>query len=344
MENGNLNGTSADAIRSDARAFLAARPDLSSADLAQYTTLSPTTVQSFIAGTCPGGPIVQTEFRRVLDQARSGDILQPGGNPAAVTITEDPSRRVRKVKRIGAFYSTATVRKVAEVLDYCAENCAIGVITADFGVGKTEAIREWRRRHNRNESAVFEFDEFTAANKVETVRMICEAFGIECRVANQNAGTAFRSLCAYLRENPCLLIFDQCEMLRPRVCQVLRQVWDRTADAGVGMVMLAAPIMLARMLAGKMADMGALTSRVGIWAPLSGITRSEMAAIVRQEGFDQVDENAFDLWFKAIGGSMRRLMRSLDLLKAKHQGKRISEKTICGVAGMLWGMQLQEGV
>jgi hypothetical protein len=151
----------------------------------------------------------------------------------------------------------------------------------------------------------------------------------------------FRDLCEYLRENPCLLIYDQCETLRPRVVQVIRQIWDRTHDAGVGVVMLAAPILLARLMSGKLSDLGALTSRVAIFAPLSGLTRSEMAAILKQEGLTDVDEAAFDLWFKATAGSMRRLMRSVDLLKAKHQGKRIAEKTIAGVGGMLWGMNFE---
>ena len=79
---------------------------------------------------------------------------------------------------------------------------------------------------------------------------------------------------------------------------------------------------------------------MGIWAPLSGMTRPEMAAIVKHEGFTEVDDAAFDLWFKSCSGSMRRLMRSLDLLKAKHANKRIGEKTIAGVAGHLWGMSL----
>jgi hypothetical protein len=65
-----------------------------------------------------------------------------------------------------------------------------------------------------------------------------------------------------------------------------------------------------------------------------------MAAIVKQERFTDMDEGAFDLWFKATAGSMRRLMRSLDLLRARHDGKRIGEKTIAGVGGMLWGMNL----
>jgi hypothetical protein len=65
-----------------------------------------------------------------------------------------------------------------------------------------------------------------------------------------------------------------------------------------------------------------------------------MAAVVKQEGVTDVDDAAFDLWFKAIGGSFRRLARSLDLLKAKHAGRRVTEKTILGVAGQLWGMNV----
>ena len=170
--------------------------------------------------------------------------------------------------------------------------------------------------------------------------MMARTFGVAQQVGSQNGGLVFRELCDYLRMNPCLMIFDQCETLRPRVCQVIRQIWDRTHDAGVGVVMLAAPILLARLLGGKMVDLGALTSRVGIWAPLAGLTRGEMAAIVKDEGFTEVDEAPFDLWHRAAAGSMRRLMRSLDLLKARHKGKRISEKTIAGVAGMLWGMSI----
>ena len=37
---------------------------------------------------------------------------------------------------------------------------------------------------------------------------------------------------------------------------------------------------------------------------------------------------------------LRRLMRSLDLLKAKHADKRLTERTIAGVGGALWGMNV----
>jgi DNA transposition AAA+ family ATPase len=282
---------------------------------------------------------VRGEIERVLNLIEQGEILQLGGGQA-LTVAEKQLERVRRVATKHGFYVTETVRRVAQVLDYCAEQSAIGVVTADYGVGKTEAVAAWRRGSGRAvEALVFEFDEFTCSNKVSFVQGLASALGLESRCGMHNASRIFHGLIEHLRKNPCVLIFDQCEMVRPRVCQVIRQIWDRTREAGVGVVMLAAPVLLSRLK--SMADLGALNSRVGIWAPLGGATKAEMAAIAKQEGFTDVDEDAFDLWWRATGGSMRRLMAALDLLRAKHQGKRVTEKTIAGVAGHLWGMSVR---
>jgi DNA transposition AAA+ family ATPase len=327
--------------REEVREWMRTRPDITAAHIAQYTTLSDGTVRAWIAGGFPGGHQVVDGILAAVRKAKAGEILTPGGHES-VTLLVDEENHPQRVARVGKFYETQTARRIGEVLDYCAEHCAIGVVTADFGVGKTEAVREWRRRRGAAvECAALEFSEFSSTDKVQFVRELCRMFGLPVVQGSQGGGRMFDALCEHLKEHPCLLVFDQCETLRPRVCQVIRQIWDRTNEAGVGVVMLAAPILLARLVGGKMADLGALSSRVGIWAPLGGITKPEMAAIVKQEGFEDVEEAAFDLWFKAAAGSMRRLMRSLDLLKAKHQGKPIGEKTITGVGGMLWGMNLE---
>jgi len=327
-----------DAARQEVRSWLASRPDITAAHIAQHTTLSDSTVRAWIAGGFPGGRQVVEGIVSAVRKAKAGEILGPGGREAVVLTDGNPAA-VRKLANCGKFYETQTARRIFEVLDYCAENSTIGVATADYGAGKTEAVREWQRRTaGKIVSNYFEFDEFAATNKVDVVRCMGRMYGIDTNVGSQNGGPVFRELCARIRQNPGLLIFDQCETLRPRVCQVLRQIHDRTADAGVGMVMLAAPILLARLV--KMVDLGALASRVGIYAPLTGISRAEMAAIVKQEGITDLEESAFDLWYKATGGSMRRLIRALDLLKSKHAGKRVTEKTVEGVAGHLWGMNL----
>ena len=329
------------AARSEALRFLASRPDLGPADLAQFTTLAESTVRMFLRGTIPGGREVVDEIDRVIAQVKAGEILQPGGTQQAIVFLEKGQRPERRVMRRDTFYETETARKIWDVLDYAAEHCAIGVVTSGFGNGKTEAVKEWRRRTaGKVESVVFEFDEFSSCNKVDFIRALGRMFGIECAMGSFNGGLVFRELCERLRQQPLLLIFDQVETVRPRICQCLRQLWDKTADAGVGVVLLAAPILLTRLSNGKMADLGALSSRVGVWAPLAGISKAEIAAIVKQEGIADVDPEAFELWWQATGGSMRRLLRAIDLLKAKHAGKRVTEKTVASVAGFLWGMNI----
>ena len=330
------------ALRAELNAFFATRPDLSGVDLAAHSTLADGTVRAFRSGSIPGGTEVCNEIRRVLDQARAGEILQQTRNGAAVLTDVLPTGQpVKRVRKAGTFYQTTTAKRIADVLNFCVENSAIGVITADFGAGKTEGVNAWRRAHAGDaDSLVIEFDQFSSRNIIDFVCLLGHHFGVERAGGSANGGYLFRELCDRLRKSPCLLIFDQCERVSLRILDLIRQIHDRTHEAGVGVVLLAAPILATRMMTSRASDLGALTSRVGLWAMLSGVSKSEMASIVKAEGFTDIEEAGFDLWHKSTGGSMRRLMRALDLLKAKHAGKRITEKTIAGVAGHLWGMSL----
>ena len=128
--------------------------------------------------------------------------------------------------------------------------------------------------------------------------------------------------------------------MRARVAQIARQIHDRTHDAGVGMVLLAAPVLMERLQASRISDLAALSSRVGMWVQLRGLSESEMAAILKAERITTVDEAAFRTWYRAVGGSMRRLMASVDLIQAKHAAKPITEKTLAGVAAYLWGLNI----
>jgi DNA transposition AAA+ family ATPase len=328
------------AARERVRHILTYRPDLTAEHLAQHTTLAASTVRLWLSGGMPGGREVVGQMVRVADLVEAGEILAPGGRPDTVVLTENASKRVVRISRRGNFYETQLVRRTAEICDHCASHAVIGVVTSDFGNGKTEAVAAWRRKTaGKVESLVYEMDEYIGCNKVDFICTLARTIGATTGSGSQNGGRAFRNVCEKLRESPVLLVFDQVEVARPRIMQVIRQIHDRTAEAGVGVVLLAAPILLARL--SKMGDYGALASRIAIYAPLAGLAPAEFAAIVKQEGFADVDEAALSLWYKACRGSMRRLMRSLELLKAKHADKRLTEKTIAGVGGMLWGMNIE---
>ena len=105
-------------------------------------------------------------------------------------------------------------------------------------------------------------------------------------------------------------------------------------------MILAAPVLMTRMIRTRSDDLGALSSRVGIWEQLPGLEVEEMAAILKQEGIGELDEDAFRFWWQSVNGSIRRLIWSIALLKERHHGK-ITKKTLQGVAASLWGMQVR---
>jgi hypothetical protein len=324
-----------DAARQRVRQLLAARPDLRAEDLAQFSTLAACTTRLWLSGGMPGGREVVGEMLRVAGLVETGEILPPGGRRKAIVLPNDTQEQVTGVEREGNFYETAAVRRVAEVCEYCASQAAIGLITGAFGCGKSAAIRAWRRKTaGRVESLLLEVDEFSGCDKLAFVGSLGKLLGIERTAGSQKGCAIFNALCERLRERPTLLCLDQGECARPRIHQIVRQVHDRTSDAGVGVVILAAPILLARL--SKMPDLGALASRVGIFAPLSGLTKSETAAILKAEGIVDIDDAAFDVFWRETGGSFRRLMRATRLLQEKHSGKKVTAKTVVGVARHLW--------
>lgn len=326
-------------VREEALAFFRARPDVNPVTFMAHTNLGESTGRHFLSGTVKPSPDVESEVRRVLRLAKAGDILTPGQR--TVTITEGDTTRVRRVRQAHGVYVTETVKRVAQVLDYCAEHAAIGVVTADYGVGKTEAVRLWRTRPGQPESVVYEFNEFSAKNSVYFMERLARTLGVEVgRRGAQNGGRMFDTVCESLRERPVLLILDQCEVVVARVLQIVRQIWDATRDAGVGIVMLSAPVLIERLAMGRIKDLGALSSRVGIYAQLRGLSEQEMAAVIREEQIAEVAPEALKLWWRAVGGSMRRLIASVELIQSRHAGRRIVEKHIVQVASHLWGMAI----
>jgi DNA transposition AAA+ family ATPase len=313
------------------------RPDIATENLAGFTTLAPSTVGRFMLGTVPksSGRVVE-EMARLKEQIERGDVLAPGGASGATVIREEHRGHSRRVAKLRGSYVTQTVVSVGEVLNYCWESASVGVCTGDYGVGKTEALEIWRRGEGRKvESVVFEFDIFASANLWLFMQALAEALGVD---AHGHSGRLFRSVCQRLNDDPCLLIFDQCEAVAPRVFQAIRQLWDRTREAGVGVVLLSAPILLLRLKQSKMKDLGALESRIGVVAALRGFSKDEMGKILRQEGVMDVEPAAMDLWWRVTGGSMRRLFQMIELVKTKHAGHSISERTIEGMNSLLWGM------
>jgi type II secretory pathway predicted ATPase ExeA len=319
---------------------LARIPGLTIDAIAAHTTLQPSSVRNWRLGINSETATVREQISRALDLADNGDILTP---PDARGLVVEGESRPKRVKRQSKVYMTETLRKACKLIDICAEQASIGVATGYYGAGKTWAIEHWRKQQANArtgvESAVIELDVYTAGNTVTFIEELARQLGLAVRPAGPAGGhRVFRDVVEHLRSEPCVLIFDQCEAIKPRVLQVVRQLWDRTNDAGVGVAIFAAPILREKMLHSRMQDLGALTSRVTVWTGLAGLLRHEMADILKQEGVAEIDDPAFELWWKAIRGSMRVFFDMLRLIQTKHQGRRITEKTITDLAGYRLGI------
>jgi DNA transposition AAA+ family ATPase len=322
-------------------ALLERRPDLTPAHIVSAVPgIASATAHQYISGKLDPTDYTDKHFERMLREIESGNILRPQDS-GPVHITEQAAGS-RRVPRKRDFYVIETTRRIQQVLTYCADQSAIGICTADYGVGKTESIRHWRENDGRKTPHVlFEFDDFSGRNVHDFLAVLAERIGLTVQVNIYTAGKVMRAICAALEAQPMLLIFDQCEMVAPRILQVIRQIWDATRHDGVGVAILASPMLIDRLQKSRMRDLGALSSRVAIWAVLHGVQREEAAAILRQEGVKQIDDAAFDLLYRSAGGSMRRLMAVTDLLVTRHKDKPVTEKTIEGIAANMWGLQKQ---
>jgi len=335
-----------DRLRTDLEEFLSARPDLTMLDLTQQTTLCDSAGRNFLNGHLAGGFEVVGQLRRVLDLAKRGEILTPSGNNGTVLFAETESRQPPRATKARRFFETETVRKIAEVLDYTAKQATIAMVTGSFGAGKTEAVQAWRRGKGKNTpNLLLELDDFLLASKVDFIRQVANVLDLEVPRGCQAGAQVFRAVVEKLWEAPCLVILDQVEAARARVLQIVRQLHDRTHEAGVGIVLLGAPILVTRMTESRMTDLGALTSRIGIWVSVNGVSRAEMAAILKHEGIHDIEEPAFEMFWRLVGGSMRRLVHAIELLHARHAGKRVDKNTVASMATYLWGTQVRpEGV
>ena len=332
-------------LRQRFRAALALHGMSATQAAAHIGELAPSTVWNWLAETKSETGRIRVAVELFLRRLDRGDIGGARGELSKVIPMKGGAggRHRERPRRPRQHYEVAMVRQVASTIDFAVENDALVLVTADFGAGKTYAARQWRREAVAGGLDVlfFEFIDPTANNKRDFLNELAVQLGVDDHATNANAtGRLFNAIITRLREQPAVLIFDQCEAVSVRILQIVRQIWDAAREEGVAVVLLAAPQLLIRLERGRAGDLGALRSRIGARVGLSGVTREEMASIVKAEGVIQVDDDAFELLYQAVGGSMRWLMEAVDMLTSRHQGKRVTERTIIGVCRRLLGVSM----
>ena len=188
-----------------------------------------------------------------MKRVKEGEVLTAAAaRNVVVSIAAGEKRSPkRRAGRGRTFYETEMVKRGGSAIDYAVEHSAIVLISAGFGAGKTEATKLWRQSHWEIDSALFEFDTFTSSHIYEFLGALAAQLGMDADAYYHNSGKVFRMVVERLREQPTVLIFDQCEMVRVRILQLVRQIWDQTKEDGVAVVLLAAPQLYHRLERGR---------------------------------------------------------------------------------------------
>jgi type II secretory pathway predicted ATPase ExeA len=312
------------------------------ADVACYVPFAQKTVQHYLAARKTLSEPAREAFKLFLAQAGRGDFQRETKVVSIAAAASRPKRRL--ARREQREYKTELMRRVHSTIDFAVERAALALITADFGAGKTKAAQAWRSDHRDIDAVYYEFNDVSASRRYDFLSEIASALGLPDDVNSYNALRTFNAIVAKLREEPVVLICDQVETVKPRVLQVLRQIWDRARDEGFTVVLLAATPFWDRLQRARSNDLGALVSRIYPKAHLSGFSIEEMASIVQAEGVGPVDDKALALWFQAARQSMRYLFEGCEILASRHAGKRVTEGTVTELCGELLGLPVAKVV
>jgi len=127
------------------------------------------------------------------------------------------------------FFNTRAVQIGMQSLDRITEDRIIGMVTARPGVGKTEAIGAWRRKHSAVRHVAIVVDVLTSPRPVLTA--LVQTLGLGATAGNaQSLYLMKRRVAERLAEDPILIILDEADLLTVRAFELLRSIWDCTSE------------------------------------------------------------------------------------------------------------------
>ncbi|MCL2689044.1 MAG: AAA family ATPase [Chitinispirillia bacterium] len=218
-----------------------------------------------------------------------------------------------------AFVETLAARRVFEVARNCHVVGEIGVCYSAAGLGKTESVREYAKRHS--DVILIEADPcYTAKILFNELRDLVGGTSTGGLLHN-----AFVECCRRLKGSGRLLIIDEAEQLPYKALELLRRLHDKT---GIGILLTGMPKLLANLkgLAGEYAQ---LYSRVGIAIKLSPLREKDVSVILDML-LPNSNEKLKAAFYRESAGNTRRLMKMVT--RSKHLSRAhnvdINEKVV----------------
>jgi type II secretory pathway predicted ATPase ExeA len=222
-------------------------------------------------------------------------------------------------------------------LDRIVEDRIIGMVTGRPGVGKTETIGVWRRKHPAVRHVAIVVDVLTSPRPVLTALVRALGLGataghaedlylVKCRVAER------------LAADPILVIFDEADLLTVRAFELLRSIWDcaseiigENGERAFPLALFGAP-KLRQML--ERDDLERLHRRIFHATELPPLARKELEVILatnwKQSVFDAAAIDQLLALARGSFGWVNNIMRTAARLAAK-DGQRVTPEIIRAV-------------
>lgn len=153
------------------------------------------------------------------------------------------------------FVYTSISSSVMNIITYCHIQGVLGCVYGDAGVGKTQAIFEYERKHP--EAVVI-----TASPAFSTQKGVSELLAESLRIQEgRSIRKIFKDIVGKLRDSGRVIIIDEAQHLTIKAIEHLRSISD---ESGVGMVFIGNEEVYTKMLGRGEAAFAQLFSRMAI--------------------------------------------------------------------------------
>lgn len=269
----------------------------------------------------------RSAFSRWLEGKYDGD---PGPIAAAIRTLRDRLEGQGGLLALIGFRETRTVAVMWAAATLAREGGLV-ITIGESGAGKSEAMKEWRRRAMRAGQAVpvyLECTVFTSAAAL--VAVLAEELGLERR---GNPDALLRACAAKLRRSPRPLLIDEAHRLPEKALDAVYQLREMS---GVG-VLVAATTLFAGVPYGALAhselmqdilthrpQLEQLVGRATIWH-VPGLGADEAEGIAR-DVLGAVSDDGVERLVALAQDSVRRLVRLIDeIRKGRASGRRTGQ-------------------
>jgi hypothetical protein len=231
------------------------------------------------------------------------------------------------IESIGAFQQNAGLvvtrdfNRVLGICRCCWEKHEMGLITGDPGTGKTFVFQQLDTLGD-TPHIIITCDETNSVKS--TLVDICEALDLPIKGASP---TLVRRIVKHLRSNPCLLIFDEADLLKGvDIFETIRAIYDKAGTIGVvlcGNNNLAERIL---MYAEGKPELARLRDRIGYFQRLTGLSEEEARQFV--DGLNCTQAARRMLIEIGVNRGTRQLIKAIARCQDATAGDRITEELV----------------